>query len=109
MMKYSSTSSTTRSTTRECNLSPDQAVQLLNLGIVAALFFPVTRTPAGCTTAQVDSTAMLLTSFYLNSSDLKRDNSTTYDPVSGAGSLGVEFAGSAVSSPSSCMLDELGV
>lgn len=52
---------------------------------------------------------MLLTSFYLNSSDLKRDNSTTYDPVSGAGSLGVEFAGSAVSSPSSCMLDELGV
>lgn len=35
------------------------------------------------------------------SSDLKREN-TTYDPVTGAGALGVEFAGSAVSSPSSC-------
>lgn len=33
-------------------------------------------------------------------SDLRRDNGT-YDPVSGSGALGVEFAGSAVSSPSS--------
>lgn len=34
-------------------------------------------------------------------SDLKRENSTTYNPVTGEGALGVEFAGSAVSSPSS--------
>ncbi|KAI5479609.1 hypothetical protein MNV49_003346 [Pseudohyphozyma bogoriensis] len=33
-------------------------------------------------------------------SDLKRENQT-YDPVTGAGALGVEFAGTAVSSPSS--------
>ena len=34
-------------------------------------------------------------------SDLRRDNQTDYDAASGYGSLGVEFAGSAVSSPSS--------
>jgi alkaline phosphatase D len=33
--------------------------------------------------------------------DLRRDNESSYEPVSGAGGLGVEFAGSAVSSPSS--------
>ncbi|KAK4703749.1 alkaline phosphatase D, partial [Phenoliferia sp. Uapishka_3] len=35
-------------------------------------------------------------------SDLKRENSTTYNATTGSGALGVEFAGSAVSSPSSC-------
>lgn len=34
-------------------------------------------------------------------SDLKRENSTIYNATTGEGSLGVEFAGSAVSSPSS--------
>ncbi|KAL7412862.1 PhoD-like phosphatase-domain-containing protein [Mrakia frigida] len=33
--------------------------------------------------------------------ELTRDNATDYNPSTGAGSLGVEFAGSAVSSPSS--------
>jgi len=33
--------------------------------------------------------------------DTIRENATNYDPVSGSGSLAVEFAGSAVSSPSS--------
>lgn len=34
-------------------------------------------------------------------SDLAYDNRTSYDPSTGSGSLGVEFAGTAVSSPSS--------
>lgn len=34
-------------------------------------------------------------------SDLRRDNESAYEPTTGAGGLGVEFAGSAVSSPSS--------